>query len=182
MSEERPVKTIATMLSSEEIDRRLRELGREISEDYAGKQLVLVGVLRGAFMFLADLCRHITIPIEIDFLGVESYGDETTSSGVVRTTSDLSRPIHDKHVLVVEDIVDTGLTARYLMQNLETRRPASLAMCALLEKPKNNVSGVPIRYLGFTIPDQFVIGYGMDYASLYRNVPYIGVLDEPKEN
>ena len=172
---------IAMMLSPEEIDRRLRDLGREISEDYAGKQLVLVGVLRGAFMFMADLCRHITIPIEIDFLGVESYGDETTSSGVVRTTSDLSRPIQGKHVLIVEDIVDTGLTARYLIQNLETRKPASMALCSLLEKPSNNVGGVPIRYLGFTIPDQFVIGYGMDYASLYRNVPYIGVLEEPKE-
>jgi len=175
------VTRIAMMLSPEEIDRRLRDLGREISEDYAGKQLVLVGVLRGAFMFMADLCRHITIPIEIDFLGVESYGDETTSSGVVRTTSDLSRPIQGKHVLIVEDIVDTGLTARYLIQNLETRKPASMALCSLLEKPSNNVGGVPIRYLGFTIPDQFVIGYGMDYASLYRNVPYIGVLEEPKE-
>ncbi|MBN2360607.1 MAG: hypoxanthine phosphoribosyltransferase [Deltaproteobacteria bacterium] len=170
------------MLSPEEIDSRLREMGREISEDYAGRQLVLVGVLRGAYMFLADLCRYITIPIEVDFLGVQSYGDETTSSGVVRMTSDLSRPIQDKHVLVVEDIVDTGLTARYLIQNLETRKPASLALCALLEKPKNNVGGVPIRYLGFTIPDQFVIGYGMDYASLYRNVPYIGVLEDQKEN
>jgi hypoxanthine phosphoribosyltransferase len=172
------VTRIAMMLSPEEIDRRLREMGREISEDYAGKQLVLVGVLRGAFMFLSDLCRHITIPIEIDFLGLESYGDETTSSGVVRMTSDLSRPIQGKHVLIVEDIVDTGLTARYLIQNLETRKPASLAMCALLEKPSNNVGGVPIRYLGFTIPDQFVIGYGMDYASLYRNVPYIGVIEK----
>lgn len=176
------MKRIATMLSPEEIDSRLREMGREISEDYAGRQLVLVGVLRGAYMFLADLCRYITIPIEVDFLGVQSYGDETTSSGVVRMTSDLSRPIQDKHVLVVEDIVDTGLTARYLIQNLETRKPASLALCALLEKPKNNVGGVPIRYLGFTIPDQFVIGYGMDYASLYRNVPYIGVLEDQKEN
>jgi len=164
------------MLSAEELEHRIRDLGREISEDYAGKQLVLVGVLRGAFMFLADLVREITIPMEVDFLGVVSYGDETKSSGVVRMTSDLSRPIKDKHVIIVEDIVDTGLTARYLMENLGTRRPCSIEFCALLEKPMNNKGGVPIRYLGFSIPNQFVIGYGMDYAGRYRNLPYIGVM------
>jgi len=165
------------MLSSSELERRIRELGREISEDYAGKDLVLVGVLRGAFMFLSDLVREITIPCEVDFLGLVSYGDATKSSGVVRMTSDLSRPIKDKDVLVVEDIVDTGLTARYLMDNLKTRQPKTLELCALLEKPMNNTGGIPIRYLGFTIPNQFVIGYGMDYAARYRNLPYIGVLE-----
>ena len=172
------VNKISVMLSAEELDRRVRAIGREISEDYAGKELVLVGVLRGAFMFLSDLVKHISIPVEVDFLGLVSYGNETKSSGVVRMTSDLSRPIVDKHVLIVEDIVDTGLTSRYLMDNLSTRRPASLEMCALLEKPKNNQGGVPIRYLGFTIPNQFVIGYGMDYAGLYRNLPYIGVFSQ----
>jgi len=164
------------MLNAEEIDRRIRDLGREISDDYAGRDLVLVGVLRGAFMFLSDLAREITIPMEIDFLGLVSYGDETKSSGVVRMTSDLARPIKDKHVIIVEDIVDTGLTARYLMDNLSTRRPKTIEFCALLEKPMNNTGGVPIRYLGFTIPNQFVIGYGMDYAGKYRNLPYIGVI------
>lgn len=168
---------INMMLSSSELERRIRELGREISEDYAGKDLVLVGVLRGAFMFLSDLVREITIPCEVDFLGLVSYGDATKSSGVVRMTSDLSRPIKDKDVLVVEDIVDTGLTARYLMDNLKTRQPKTLELCALLEKPMNNTGGIPIRYLGFTIPNQFVIGYGMDYAARYRNLPYIGVLE-----
>jgi hypoxanthine phosphoribosyltransferase len=171
------VNNVTVMLSAEEIERRVRELGREISEDYAGRQVVLVGILRGAFMFMADLARHVSIPAEFDFLGVVSYGDQTSSSGVVRMTSDLSRPVEGKHVLIVEDIVDTGLTARYLMDNLRTRRPASLEMCALLEKPMNNQGGVPIRYLGFTIPNQFVVGYGMDHAGLYRNLPYLGILE-----
>ncbi|MFH1810068.1 MAG: hypoxanthine phosphoribosyltransferase [Pseudomonadota bacterium] len=171
------VKDVTVMLSAEEIERRVRQLGREISEDYAGRQLVLVGILRGAFMFLADLARHISIPAEFDFLGVVSYGDATSSSGVVRMTSDLSRPIEGKHVLIVEDIVDTGLTAQYLMDNLRTRRPATLEMCALLEKPMNNQGGVPIRHLGFTIPNQFVVGYGMDHAGMYRNLPYLGILE-----
>ena len=166
------------MLSPEEIESRIRDMGREISEDYAGRDLVLVGILRGAFMFLSDLAREIHIPMEVDFLGLVSYGDQTKSSGVVRMTSDLARPIQDKHVIIVEDIVDTGLTARYLMDNLQTRRPASIEFCSLLEKPMNNTGGVPIRYLGFSIPNQFVIGYGMDYAGKYRNLPYIGVLEQ----
>lgn len=173
------MKRVEVMLGAQEIERRVRELGREIAEDYLGKDLVLVGVLRGAFVFLADLARAIDLPLAIDFLGVASYGDETRSSGVVRMTSDLSLPIKGKHIVVVEDIVDTGLTARYLMKNLQTRQPASVALCSLLEKPMKNRSGIPIRYLGFSIPDQFVVGYGMDLAAVYRNLPYIGVLDAP---
>lgn len=173
--------TIQVMLSAEDIERRIRDLGREISEDYADKNLVIVGVLRGAFMFLADLSRHISVPLEIDFLGLSSYGNATKSTGIVRMTSDLSRPIEGKHVLIVEDIVDTGLTSRYLFENLKTRKPASLEMCALLEKPMNNQNGLPIRYLGFTIPNQFVIGYGMDYQGLHRNLPYVGILSPKKD-
>lgn len=175
--DEEIMKNVTVMLNSEDIERRVRDLGREISEDYADKELVLIGVLRGAFLFLADLARQISLPMEIDFLGLSSYGDATKSTGVVRMTSDLSRPIEGKHVLIVEDIVDTGLTSRYLRENLSTRKPASLEMCALLEKPMNNTGGVPIRYLGFTIPNQFVIGYGMDYRGLYRNLPYVGILE-----
>ena len=167
---------IKTMLSSEDIERRVRDMGNEISEDYAGKDLVLVGVLRGAYMFLADLSRQISLPLQVDFLGLSSYGNATKSTGIVRMTSDLSQPIEGKHVLIVEDIVDTGLTSRYLFENLQTRKPASLQMCALLEKPMNNNNGLPIRYLGFTIPNQFVVGYGMDYKGLHRNLPYVGVL------
>jgi len=171
---------LQVMLSSEDIQRRVRDMGLEISEDYADKDLVLVGVLRGAFMFLADLSRHISVPLQIDFLGLSSYGNATKSTGIVRMTSDLAQPIKDKHVLIVEDIVDTGLTSRYLFENLRTRKPASLEMCALLEKPMNNKNGLPIRYLGFTIPNQFVVGYGMDYKGLHRNLPYVGVLSPKK--
>ena len=175
------MENIQVMLNSEDIERRIRDMGREISEDYAGKELVLVAVLRGAFMFLADLSRHISVPLEVDFLGLSSYGNATKSTGIVRMTSDLAQPIKDKHVLIVEDIVDTGLTSRYLFENLKTRKPASLEMCALLEKPMNNQNGMPIRYLGFTIPDQFVVGYGMDYKGLYRNLPHVGILNPEKK-
>jgi hypoxanthine phosphoribosyltransferase len=169
---------ISELYSAAAIAARVRELGAAISADYAGQELVLVGVLKGSFLFMADLAR--AIPGEhvlCDFLGLASYGDETRSSGVVQITTDLTRPVEGKHVLVVEDIVDTGLTMEYLLDNLRTRHPASVKLCALLHKPARSVRKIPIDYLGFTIEDRFVIGYGLDYAQRYRNLPYIGVLE-----
>lgn len=167
------------MIREDEIQKRVRELGREIEEHYANQQgeLVLVGILKGSFVFLADLCRAIDLPLSIDFIGLSSYGDETESSGVVRLTSDLSKPVENKHVLIVEDIVDTGLTMQYLLENLKTRAPASVKLCSLLEKPTKNQGKVAIDYLGFSIPDAFVLGYGLDFQGEYRNLPYIGVME-----
>lgn len=172
-------KNLTVILSEEEIRARVKELGEQITEEYAplGGELVLVGILKGSFVFLADLARAVDLPLSIDFIGLSSYGDETESSGVVRLTSDLSKPIEGKHLLIVEDIVDTGLTMRYLLENLRTRGPATIKLCSLLEKPTKNKSGVTVDYLGFTIPDRFVVGYGLDAAGLYRNVPYVGVLE-----
>jgi hypoxanthine phosphoribosyltransferase len=166
----------ATLLSAEVISARVAELGAAITRDYADKELAVVSVLAGSFVFCADLCRKINLPLSVDFLGVRSYGDETSTSGVVRITHDLMRSIEGKHVLIVEDIVDTGLTLRFLMDNLQTRQPASLKLAALLNKPERARVSVPIDYLGFTIEDVFVVGYGLDYAQRYRNLPYIGVL------
>lgn len=166
----------ATLLSAEVISARVAELGAAITRDYADKELAVVSVLAGSFVFCADLCRKIDLPLSVDFLGVRSYGDETSTSGVVRITHDLMRSIEGKHVLIVEDIVDTGLTLRFLMDNLQTRQPASLKLAALLNKPERARVSVPIDYLGFTIEDVFVVGYGLDYAQRYRNLPYIGVL------
>lgn len=167
------------LLSADTIARRVVELGREITEDYKehGDNLVLLGVLKGSIIFLADLCRAIDLPLSLDFIGIASYGDETTSSGVVQITSDLSRPIEGKHVLIVEDIIDTGLTAHYLMDNLVTRKPASVKLCSLLHKPDRAERRVHIDYLGFTVPDKFVVGYGLDVAQKFRNVPFIGYLE-----
>lgn len=162
--------------SQEALQARIREMGAQITRDYAGKELVLVCVLKGAVLFFSDLVRAIDLPLSVDFIGLSSYGEETESSGVVKITSDLSKPIHDKHVLVVEDIVDTGLTMRYLLDNLSTRHPASVKICALLNKPARARTEIPISYLGFTIPDLFVVGYGLDYAEKLRNVPFIGVM------
>ena len=171
-------KKIKELLTAEKIAARIAELGAEITRDYEGRELVLVGVLKGSFLFMADLARAISsTEVRIDFLGLASYGDETTSSGVVQITADLSKPVEGKHVLVVEDIVDTGLTMDYLMDNLRTRHPASVKLCSLLHKPSRQKKTVPIDYLGFTIPDLFVVGYGLDYAQRYRNLPYIGVLE-----
>ena len=172
----RPVREL---ISTARIAERVAELGAEIARDYHGMDLVLVGVLKGSFLFIADLAR--AIPghhVMIEFLGLASYGDETRSSGVVQITADLTRPVEGKHVLVVEDIVDTGLTMDYLMQNLATRHPASIKLCSLLHKPSRTVKEVRIDYLGFTIPDRFVIGYGLDYPQRFRNLPFIGVLDD----
>jgi len=142
---------------------------------------VVVGVLKGSFIFLADLVRAIELPITTEFIGIASYGNETKSSGVVQITSDLTKPIDGKHVIVVEDIIDTGLTIDYLLENLSTRHPASVKVCALLHKPDRTVKKVPIDYLGFTIPNQFVVGYGLDFAQRYRNLPFIGLVEGASE-
>jgi hypoxanthine phosphoribosyltransferase len=167
---------IEELLSSAKIAARIRELGAQITRDYADGELVLVGVLKGSFLFLADLARAIETDVRVEFLGVQSYGDETASSGVVEITFDLKKPIEGKHVLVVEDIVDTGLTMQYIEKNLATRGPASVKLCSLLHKPARKKVDVKIDYLGFTIEDLFVVGYGLDYAQRYRNLPFIGVL------
>jgi hypoxanthine phosphoribosyltransferase len=168
--------SIEVMLSEEEIQARVAELGAQITRDFKGQPLHVIGVLKGSFVFLADLVRHIDLECSVDFLGLSSYGSRTASSGVVRMTQDLSTPIQGKHVLLVEDIVDTGLTMKYLIDNLQTRLPESISVCSLLHKPSNQHIEVPIHYIGFTIPNKFVIGYGLDYAELYRNLPFIGLV------
>ena len=155
---------------------RVRELGAELSADYAGRELTLVGVLKGAVFFMADLMRALTVPCEIDFMAISSYGASTDSSGVVRILKDLDINIEGRNVLIVEDIIDSGLTLSYLMRNLESREPASLEVCCLLTKPERREIDVPVRYVGFEIPNKFVIGYGLDFAERYRNLPYVGVL------
>ncbi len=155
---------------------RVAQLGAEVSADYAGKDLLLVGVLKGAVFFIADLMRSISVPCEVDFMAISSYGSATDSSGVVRILKDLDVSIEDRNVLIVEDIVDSGLTLSYLMRTLRARRPASLEVCALLTKPARRRIEVPCRYVGFEIPPRFVIGYGLDFAERYRNLPYVGVL------
>jgi hypoxanthine phosphoribosyltransferase len=164
------------LLDEERIQERVRELGREISIDYAGRELLLVGVLKGAVFFMADLMRSITVPCEIDFMAISSYGASTDSSGVVRILKDLDINIEGRHVLVVEDIIDSGLTLSYLLRNLESREPASLEICALLTKPERREIDIHCRYIGFEIPNRFVIGYGLDFAERYRNLPFVGVL------
>jgi hypoxanthine phosphoribosyltransferase len=166
------------LLSAEEIAARVRELGAQIARDYAGEELAVVPILAGSFVFAADLVRAIDLPLSVDFLGVRSYGDATKTSGVVRITHDLARPIDDKHVLIVEDIVDTGLTVRFLMDTFKSRAPRSLRLASLLHKPARARVHVPIDYLGFTIEDVFVVGYGLDAAQRYRNLPYLGVVAE----
>ena len=165
------------LIDREALQRRIHELGEEISADYAGRDLLLVGVLKGAVFFMADLMRNLTIPCEIDFMAISSYGDSTDSSGVVRILKDLDINIEGRDVLVVEDIIDSGLTLSYLMRNLEAREPATLEVCALMTKPERREIDVPVRYVGFEIPNRFVIGYGLDFAERYRNLPYVGVLD-----
>jgi hypoxanthine phosphoribosyltransferase len=155
---------------------RIRELGEEVSADYAGRDLLLIGVLKGAVFFMADLMRRLTIACEVDFMAISSYGASTDSSGVVRILKDLDINIEGRDVLVVEDIIDSGLTLSYLIRNLEAREPASLEVCALLTKPGRREIDVPVRYVGFEIPNRFVIGYGLDFAERYRNLPYVAVL------
>jgi hypoxanthine phosphoribosyltransferase len=166
---------IEVMLSAERIRAEVERMGREIARDYQGKPLVVVGILKGSFIFLADLVRAIDLPVTVDFFALSSY-EGTESTGVVQISSDLSRPIEGKHVLLVEDIVDTGLTMRYLLENLATRKPASVKICALLEKPSRAKVKIPIDYKGFAIEDRFVVGYGLDWDGRFRNLPYIGVV------
>jgi hypoxanthine phosphoribosyltransferase len=168
---------VPELLSAETIAARVRALGEQITKEYAGEEVAIVAVLAGSFVFAADLVRAMNLPLSVDFLGVRSYGDETSSSGVVRITHDLTRPIAGKHVLLVEDIVDTGLTVRFLMDMLRSRAPKSLRLAVLLHKPARSRVTVPIDYLGFTIDDVFVVGYGLDAAQLYRNLPYLGYLN-----
>ena len=157
---------------------RVAELGAEISADYRDRDLLLIGVLKGAIFFMADLMRQIDLPCEVDFMAISSYGAGVDSSGVVRILKDLDMPIENRNVVIVEDIVDSGLTLSYLLRNLEARQPASLEICALLTKPDRRENDVECRYVGFEIPNRFVIGYGLDFAERYRNLPYIGVLRE----
>jgi hypoxanthine phosphoribosyltransferase len=169
-----------TLYSDDQLQARIAELGAEITKDYQdrGDDVVLIGVLKGSILFLADLCRQIRLPVTLDFMSIASYGDGTKSSGVVQITADLSRSIEGKHVIIVEDIIDTGLTAHYLLKNLATRQPASVKLCSLLHKPDRTEIEVPIDYLGFKIPNKFVVGYGLDIAQKYRNVDFIGYVEE----
>src|SRR4051794_37055849 len=164
------------LIDSDHLRARIAELGEEISHEYEGRELLLIGVLKGAVFFMADLMRHLTVPCEVDFMAISSYGAQTDSSGVVRILKDLDINIESRHVLVVEDIIDSGLTLSYLMRNLESREPASLEICALLTKPARREIDVHVRYVGFEIPNRFVIGYGLDFAERYRTLPYVGVL------
>ena len=166
------------LLTAEVLAQRVAEMGAQISADYAGKELMLVCILKGANIFLADLVRQITIPVSYDFVAVSSYGADTKSSGVVRILKDLDESVESKHILVVEDIVDTGLTLRlsYLLENLRSRRAASVKVCTLLDKPSRRRMDVPVDYYGFKVEDQFVVGYGLDYGGKYRGLPYVGVL------
>ena len=168
---------VSTLLSTDQIAARVRELGAQITKDYEGRRLVLVSVLKGSFIFTADLCRAIDTQLRIEFLGVRSYGEGTSTSGVVQITQDLSKPIEGEDVLIVEDIVDTGLTIAHLLELFRTRHPASIKVCSLLHKPARTKIEVPIDYLGFTIEDRFVVGYGLDWAERYRNLPFIGVVE-----
>jgi hypoxanthine phosphoribosyltransferase len=166
------------LIDAEALRARIGELGDEISAHYAGQDLLLIGVLKGAVFFMADLMRHLTVPCEVDFMAISSYGAQTDSSGVVRILKDLDINIEGRNVLVVEDIIDSGLTLSYLMRNLESREPASLEICALLTKPARREIDVTVRWIGFEIPNRFVIGYGLDFAERYRNLPYVGVLSD----
>jgi len=168
--------TLEVLISADDVAAKVRALGAAITRDYRDRDLVIVVVLKGSFVFAADLIRNIGLPLEVDFLGVRSYGDSTETSGVVQITSDLTRTIEGKDVLLVEDIVDTGLTLRFLLDNLATRAPRSLKLAALLHKPARTRTQVAIDYLGFSIEDVFVVGYGLDYAQRHRNLPYVGVL------
>jgi hypoxanthine phosphoribosyltransferase len=169
-----------TLVGAEELQARVRELGAEINRDYGDRDLVLIGVLKGAVLFLADLIRELEIPCEVDFMAVSSYGSSTDSSGVVRILKDLDASIEGRDVLLVEDIVDSGLTLHYLLKNLKARNPGSLEVCALLTKPERRRVDLPIRYVGFEIPNRFAIGYGLDHGQRYRNLRYVAALDQKR--
>jgi hypoxanthine phosphoribosyltransferase len=165
------------LVQADDLQHRVRELGQEISRDYAGRDLLLIGVLKGAVFFLSDLMRHLEVECELDFMAVSSYGSSTDSSGIVRILKDLDAPIEGRDVLIVEDIVDSGLTLSYLFRMLRARNPATLEVCALLTKPERREVDLPIRYVGFEIPNRFAIGYGLDHAERFRNLPFVAVLE-----
>lgn len=170
------------MISEKELDRRIREMGAQISNDYAGKKLHTICVLKGGVYFMCELSKRITVPLSLDFMSVSSYGDGTTSKGIVKIVKDLDESIEGKDVLVVEDIIDSGRTLSYLLDNLKRRKPASIRLCTMLDKPDRRVvADVTVDYCGFVIPDEFVVGYGLDYAQKYRNLPYIGVVEISEE-
>jgi hypoxanthine phosphoribosyltransferase len=164
------------LISAAQIQARVAQLGQAISQDYAGKNLLIVGVLKGVLFFMADLLRSIDLPLEMDFIAISSYSKESRDQGVVRLVKDLDIPIDQRHVLFVEDVIDTGLTLNYILRNLRVRRPASLEVCVLFNKPERRLIDMPLRYTGFDLPDKFVVGYGLDYKEKYRNLPYIGSL------
>lgn len=169
---------IRELISEEKVDARIREIGKQISQDYAGKQVHLIGVLKGGVYFMCELSKRITVPVSLDFMSVSSYGDGTSSSGVVKIVKDLDQPLEGKDVLIVEDIIDSGRTLSYLIEILKQRNPATLRLCTLLDKPDRRVvESVKTDYCCFEIPDEFVVGYGLDYAQKYRNLPYIGVVE-----
>ena len=168
---------VRVLLSEEDVDKRIQEIGEQISKDYAGKQVHLVCVLKGGVFFLCELAKRITVPVSMDFMSVSSYGSATKSSGVVKIVKDLDEPLKDKDVLVVEDIVDSGRTLSYLLDMLRDRGPTSIKLCTLLDKPERRVVDVNVDYTGFSIPDEFVVGYGLDYDQRYRNLPFIGVVE-----
>lgn len=168
---------VRVMLSEEAVDKRIQQIGEQISRDYAGKQVHLVCVLKGGSFFMCELAKRITIPVSLDFMSVSSYGSSTKSSGVVKIIKDLDEPLKDKEVIVIEDIVDSGRTLSYLLEILQSRGPKSLKLCTLLDKPERRVTDVTVDYTGFEIPDEFVVGYGLDYNQRYRNLPYIGVVE-----
>ncbi len=167
---------IEVLLTEEEVDKRIQEIGDQISRDYAGKSVHLVCVLKGGSFFMCELAKRITVPVSIDFMSVSSYGGDTKSSGVVRIVKDLDEPLKDKHVIVIEDIVDSGRTLSYLLDMLRSRGPVDVRLCTLLDKPDRRVVDVKVDYTGFEIPDEFVVGYGLDYDQKYRNLPYIGMV------
>lgn len=168
---------IRVLLTEEEVDARIRAIGEQISKDYEGKEVHLICVLKGGSFFMCELAKRITVPVSFDFMSVSSYGAGTSSSGVIKIVKDLDEPIMGKDVIVIEDIVDSGRTLSYLMELLKGRQPASLRLCTLLDKPDRRVVQVPVDYTGFDIPDEFVVGYGLDYAQKYRNLPYIGIVE-----
>lgn len=172
---------VRIFLPEQEVDKRIAELAARISEDYAGKEVHLICVLKGSIFFTCELAKRITVPVTLDFMSVSSYGNDTKSSGVVRIVKDLDEPLEGKHAIVIEDIIDSGKTLSYLLEILKKRNPASLRLCTLLDKPDRRVADVEVDYTGFNIPDEFVVGYGLDYAQKYRNLPFIGILEFMEE-
>ena len=168
---------VRVMISEEEVDAKIAEIGKQISEEYAGEQVHLVCILKGSVFFTCELAKRITVPVSLDFMSVSSYGDGTSSSGIVKIAKDLDETIEGKNVIVIEDIIDSGRTLSYLLEVLQKRNPKSMKLCTLLDKPDRRVKDVKVDYVGFAIPDEFVVGYGLDYAQKYRNLPYIGVVE-----